>query len=454
VSEPAWPAQLTVAPIAHASGAIDLPGSKSISNRVLLLAALASGSTVLTHLLDADDTRVMIDALGALGVAIDGRAPALTVHGCGGRFPNRRADLFLGNAGTAMRPLTAALAFAGGHYRLDGVARMRERPIGDLVDALNALGARVDYAGARGYPPLSIAPAQLAATDTVAVRGDVSSQFVSGLLMAAPLIAPASDGGLKIDVPGTLISQPYVTMTVKLMARFGVTVTQQGQRFLVPRAGYVSPGRLAVEGDASGASYFLALGAIAGGPVRVLGVGRDSVQGDVAFADLLQAMGARVTRGADWIECAADGPLKPIDYDCTQIPDAAMTAAVLGAFAHGRTRLTGIGSWRVKETDRIAAIATELRKLGATVDEGPDWIAVHGPAPWREARVATYDDHRMAMCCALAAAGGVPVHIEDPKCVAKTFPDFFTRLGALVSAAPSSRSSAHADANAAPGRSA
>jgi 3-phosphoshikimate 1-carboxyvinyltransferase len=392
----------------------------------------------------------MLKALAALGVAIDGDLPTLCVHGCGGAFPNKRADLFLGNAGTAMRPLTAALAFAGGHYRLDGVARMRERPIGDLVDALNALGARIDYDGERGYPPLSIAPAQLASADRVQVKGDVSSQFVSGLLMAAPLMAPAD--GLRIEVPGALISQPYVTMTVKLMARFGVVVQHDGQCFTVPRAQYRSPGRLVVEGDASGASYFLALGAIGGGPVRVRGVGKDSVQGDVAFADLLTAMGARVTTGADWIECASAGPLRAVDHDCNAIPDAAMTAAVLGAFAQGRTRLTGIGSWRVKETDRIAAMATELRKLGATVEEGPDWIAVHGPARWREARVDTYDDHRMAMCCALAAAGGVPVHINDPKCVAKTFPDFFSRLAGLVAGERSSRSNSPAGASAAPGR--
>jgi 3-phosphoshikimate 1-carboxyvinyltransferase len=425
-----WPAVLTVPPIRHAAGTVELPGSKSISNRVLLLAALAQGTTELRHLLEADDTRVMLKALEALGVAVERTGDAVRIAGCAGRFPNRRADLFLGNAGTAMRSLTAALAFAGGHYKLDGVARMRERPIGDLVDALNALGARVGYAGTVGYPPLSIAPAQLAAADRVQIKGDVSSQFVSGLLMAAPLIAPVD--GLKIEVPGTLISQPYVTMTVKLMARFGVAVSQQGQRFVVPRAGYASPGRVLVEGDASGASYFLALGALAGGPVRVTGVGRDSVQGDVAFADLLAAMGARIDWGADWIEAQAAGPLRAVDYDCTAIPDAAMTAAVVGCFAQGRTRLTGIGSWRVKETDRIAAMATELRKLGATVEEGPDWIAVHGPAPLREASVDTYEDHRMAMCCALAAAGGVPVHINDPQCVAKTFPDFFKRLSALV----------------------
>ena len=423
------PPVLTVAPIAHAAGTVTLPGSKSISNRVLLLAALASGTTDLIGLLDADDTRVMLKALAALGVSIEATPERVRVAGCGGSFPNKRADLFLGNAGTAMRPLAAALAFAGGHYQLDGVARMRERPIGDLVDALNALGARVSCLGEPGYPPLAIAPARLAGA-AVQIKGDVSSQFVSSLLMAAPLIAPAE--GLHIDVPGTLISQPYVSMTVKLMARFGVQVAQHGQRFTVPRSEYRSPGRLRVEGDASGASYFLALGALARGPVRVLGVGSDSVQGDVAFTDLLAAMGARVELGVDWIEASATQPLHAIDYDCTQIPDAAMTAAVLGCFAQGRTRLTGIGSWRVKETDRIAAMATELRKLGAQVEEGPDWLAVHGPTRWREAAVDTYDDHRMAMCCALAAAGGVPVHVRDPQCVSKTFPDFFSRLAALV----------------------
>jgi 3-phosphoshikimate 1-carboxyvinyltransferase len=427
-----------VAPIAHAAGTVALPGSKSISNRVLLLAALASGETRIERLLEADDTAVMLAALAALGVAVERGGDAVRVHGCSGVLPNRRADLHLGNAGTAMRSLTAALAFAGGHYTLDGVARMRERPIGDLVDALNALGARIGYRGTPGYPPLSIAPAQFAARDAVSIRGDVSSQFVSGLLMAAPLIAPAgsgNDGGLKIDVPGTLISQPYVTMTVKLMARFGVAVGQQGQRFIVPRAGYVSPGRVLVEGDASGASYFLALGALAGGPVRVDGVGRDSVQGDIAFADLLQKMGARIDWGADWIACSATRPLAAVDYDCTQIPDAAMTAGVLACFARGTTRLTGIGSWRVKETDRIAAMAAELRKLGATVQEGPDWVAITPPQRLREATIDTYDDHRIAMCFSLAACGGVPVHINDPRCVAKTFPDYFSRLDALVRAA-------------------
>jgi 3-phosphoshikimate 1-carboxyvinyltransferase len=421
-------AVLTVAPIARASGQVKLPGSKSISNRALLLAALCEDRTELTGLLDADDTRVMIDALRTLGVGVEVQADLAIVAGCGGRFPQRQADLFLGNAGTAMRPLAAALAFAGGQYRLDGVARMRERPIGDLVESLNALGAQIRFEGQAGFPPLSIGPAGPAVTDRVAIRGNVSSQFLSALLLAAPLLAPSQ--GLRIEVQGDLISQPYVQMTLALMRRFDVQVLREASRFEIPRRAYRSPGRLAVEGDASSASYFLALGALAGGPVRVEGVGSDSIQGDVAFARLLQDMGAQVKLGPDWIEAQA-GSLVGITADCTAIPDAAMTAAIVALFARGSTRLQGIGSWRVKETDRIAAVSTELRKLGATVDSGDDWIAVQGPCSLREAWIDTYDDHRIAMCFALAAAGGVPVHVRDPGCVAKTFPRYFGELGRL-----------------------
>jgi len=428
-----WPEKLTVRPIQRASGTVRLPGSKSLTNRALLLAALAEGTTALTNVLDAEDTQVMIGALRALGVNFTSISVGLRVQGCAGVFPQRQAELFLGNAGTAMRSLTAALAFAGGTYRLDGVPRMRERPIGDLVDALNALGARVGYAGQAGYPPLLIEPAQLAGSDRVDIRGEVSSQFVSGLLMAAPLIAPA--GGLAVHVPGTLISQPYVAMSIALMARFGIDVERReaadGCTFVVPRAGYRSPENLAIEGDASSASYFLALGALGGGPIRVQGAGSESVQGDVAFAHLLEAMGARVTWGPDWIETAAGASLQSVDYDCGAIPDAAMTAAVVALFAQGRTRLRGIGSWRVKETDRIAALATELGKLGANVETGPDWLAVNGPVTLREAEIDTYDDHRVAMCFALAAAGGVPVVIRDPRCVSKTFPTFFEVLASV-----------------------
>ena len=437
MTTPMYPAERVIAPIGGASGTVRLPGSKSLSNRALLLAALAHGSSRLRNVLDAEDTRVMIGALRTLGVAVnepDGQH-TIVVHGCGGRFPVREAELFLGNAGTAMRPLTAALAFAAGRYRLDGVARMRERPIGDLVDALNAAGARITYLGTTGYPPLQIEPAEQLASDHLQVRGAVSSQFVSGLLMAAPLVAPAH--GLAIEVPGELISEPYVTMTLGVMRQFGVAVARDGNRYRVPRGAYAACADYAVEGDASAASYFLALGALAGGPLRIEGAGAASVQGDVAFGDLVVAMGAQVRRGPDWMEVRRGAwPLHALDQDCTLIPDAAMTAAVLALFADGPTRLAGIGSWRVKETDRIAAMATELRKLGAAVEEGADWLRVAPPSALRPAAIDTYDDHRMAMCFALAACGGVPVTIRDPKCVAKTFPDYFDVLDSVTQPAP------------------
>ncbi len=430
----AWPPVLTVDPIHHASGVVRLPGSKSISNRVLLLAALARGDTLLEGLLDADDTRVMRTALAALGVIIVDDDSRVSVSGCGGAFPVREAELFLGNAGTAFRSLTAALAFSGGLYRLDGVPRMRERPIGDLVDALNALGARIEYLDRQGFPPLQIQPITALTSDRASVRGDVSSQYLTGLLMAAPLCAPPQ--GLTITVDGPLISRPYIDMTLALMRRFGVEVARHGDEFIVPRGEYAAPGRLQVEGDASAASYFLALGALAGGPVRVLGVGRDSAQGDVRFADALASIGARITLGDGFIEAAApaSGRLHGIDADFNHIPDAAMTLAVVALFADQPTTLRNIGSWRVKETDRITAMANELRRLGGQVDEGADWLRIHPSARLREATVETYDDHRMAMCLSLAAAGGVPVHVRDPKCVSKTYPTYFDELARLVSA--------------------
>ncbi len=360
-----------------ASGTVRLPGSKSISNRVLLLAALADGETEVRDLLASDDTERMLDALKALGVGITSLGGEnWRIAGCGGKFPVRQAELFLGNAGTAFRPLTAALALAGGDYVLKGVARMHERPIGDLVDGLRQLGADITYLGNEGYPPLHLKPASIQRRRRrCRVRGDVSSQFLTGLLMALPLTGET----VAVDVVGELISRPYIEITLAIMARFGVQVQREGwQRFTVPAGSrYVAPGTIYVEGDASSASYFLALGAIGGGPLRVEGVGRDSIQGDVRFAEALAKMGARIEMGPNWMEARApEGGLVAVDLDCNHIPDAAMTLATAALFAKGTTTLRNIASWRVKETDRIAAMATELRKLGAEVEEGEDFIRI------------------------------------------------------------------------------
>jgi 3-phosphoshikimate 1-carboxyvinyltransferase len=413
-----------------ASGVVALPGSKSISNRTLLLSALASGVTRLNGLLESEDTEVMLAALSQLGVSI---SATHEVQGQGDVFPVKNAELFLGNAGTAFRPLAAVLALSGGDYVLKGVPRMHERPIGDLVDGLRQIGAQVEYLGQQGYPPLAIHPARLELDGPIRVRGDVSSQFLSALLMALPLLKKPS----RIEVVGELISKPYVDLTLNLMARFGVKVRREGwSAFLVPQVdGYVSPGSLQVEGDASSASYFLAAGALAGGPVRVTGVGKISIQGDIGFADVLAQMGATVLMGDDFIEASAPPAgqrLRGLEIDCTAIPDAAMTLAVCALKTQGPTRLTGIASWRVKETDRIAAMATELRKLGAKVNEEPGAITIY-PAEQLVAGVAidTYNDHRMAMCFALVSLLGVPVTINNPACVAKTFPDFFERFSCI-----------------------
>ncbi len=432
-----YPPFLDIGPLNCAAGVVRLPGSKSISNRTLLLAALAEGHTEIHDLLDADDVDRMLEALLALGVRIERNSPSRTarVHGVGGAFPVKRAELFLGNAGTAFRPVTAVLALCGGHFRLSGVPRMHERPIGDLVDALRGLGADIRYSGNEGFPPLEIRPATLHTGAPIAVRGDVSSQFLTALLMALPLAGTES----RIQVTGELISKPYVDITLNLMKRFGVHVQRDGwSSFTIPAGSrYVSPGAMHVEGDASGASYFLAAGAIGGGPVRVEGVGRASIQGDVRFADALAAMGARIEMGDNWMEARGpeSGRLKSFDLDLNHIPDAAMTLAVAALFADGSSRLRNIASWRVKETDRIAAMAAELRKVGAAVEEGGDHLVVHPPAGSRlrpTEGIDTYDDHRMAMCFSLVALGNVRVRINDPGCVAKTFPDYFDRLAGVA----------------------
>lgn len=424
---------LDLAPIARVAGSVLLPGSKSISNRTLLLAALAQGTTEVKALLDSDDVSYMLGALKSLGVSCErqGSSRDFVVTGVAGVLPVKQADLFLGNAGTAFRPLTAALAWSQGAYQLSGVARMHERPIGDLVDALREGGAEIEYLGQEGYPPLNIKPGQAQDQGVVHVKGNVSSQFLTALLMAAPL----TGRDLTIKVVGELISKPYIAITLNLMQRFGVTVEQDGWQAFHIKAGsvYVSPGVIHVEGDASSASYFLAAGAIGKGPVRVEGVGAGSIQGDVKFADTLAQMGATITMGDNWIEASANGRLKAIDVDLNHIPDAAMTIAIAALFADGTTTIRNVASWRVKETDRLTAMATELRKVGATVEEGADYIQITPPAELiPNAQIDTYDDHRMAMCFSLVALGGVPVRINDPKCTAKTFPTYFDVLNSIA----------------------
>ena len=443
---------LDLPPLQGASGCVSLPGSKSISNRVLLLAALSEGTTDIHDLLASDDTHVMLDALRQLGCAVEPiGAQSVRITGLGGQTPRSPAQLFLGNAGTAMRPLTAALALLGGAFELSGVARMHERPIGDLVDALRQLGCSIDYLGQDGYPPLRIAQAEglpaLALNAPIRVRGDVSSQFLTALLMALPLVARTQD--VVIEVAGELISKPYIHITLELLARFGIRVAhEQWQRFVIP-AGcqYRSPGQIHVEADASSASYFIALGALCTSltgqnGIKIQGVGLDSIQGDIRFVEAARAMGAEIEGGPNWLHVQRGAwPLRAIDLDCNHIPDAAMTLAVMALYADGPCTLRNIASWRVKETDRIAAMATEARKLGAQVEEGPDFIRVHPlphPEQWRTASIHTYDDHRIAMCFSLAAfnPARLPVRIEEPQCVAKTFPDYFETLFTVAQTAP------------------
>ena len=424
-----------------ASGRMRLPGSKSISNRTLLLAALSRGDTTLTGVLDSDDTQVMRGALHALGVRVDelDGPQSVRVHGVGsGGFPVKRAEIFLGNSGTSARSLAGVLAMADGEYELKGVPRMHERPIKDLVDALLPAGADIRYLGNEGFPPLAIGARKPAAAPVLRIKGDVSSQFVTAVLMALPWTGE----GARLEVVGELISRPYVELTLGLMERFGVKVErEEWSAFEIPASGgYVSPGTLEVEGDASSASYFLAAGALGGGPVRVEGVGSASAQGDVRFTEVLQAMGAKIEMGESWIECSGRAPLNGFDLDMNLIPDAAMTAAVLALFAEEPCTLRNIASWRVKETDRISAMAAELRKFGARVQEGANFLRIFPPKDFLRPRsstvapvnIDTYDDHRMAMSFSLAAFGPRPVRINDPTCVAKTFPRYFEEFEKLL----------------------
>lgn len=426
--------QIKIAPVSKAVGTVVLPGSKSISNRALFIAALAQGTTTLQGLLRADDTERMLESLEKLGIEVAFSSETeVKVSGCAGKLPVKAADLFIGNAGTAARTLTALLAFAQGSYRLDGIERMRQRPIGDLLEALRSMGAEITCECEEGFLPLCFEPAACRSS-RVRVRGNVSSQYLTALLMLAPTVA-GSDG-LWIDIEGELISRPYVDMTVRMMRDFGIDVEQTASGFWVRRGVYQAKDAYRVEADASGASYFLALGALTGGPVTVMGVGENSMQGDVAFADALSAMGATVVKTPESITVSrgADHPLKGITLDCTRIPDAAMTFVPMALVTDGPVCLSGIASWRVKETDRLAAMAREMRKFGAQVEEGADYIVVNRPTQGslKGAVVDTYDDHRMAMSLSLAACSGVEVIVNDPGCTAKTYPTFFEEFQRLI----------------------
>ena len=414
--------QLTLQPVRHIEGEIHLPGSKSLTNRILLLAALAEGNTHIYNLLASDDTRHMLTALRQLGVSLE-LSPNQTdgrVTGLGGPFSARTETLYLGNSGTTTRSLCAALCLGHGEYTLTGESRMHERPIADLIDALQQVGANVVYLDQPGYPPLKIMANGLSG-GRVSIRGDLSSQFLTGLLLAAPYARHP----IEIHIDGPLVSKPYIDITLHVMQKFGVMVDNENyQIFRVPNQIYQTPGSMLVEGDASSASYFLSAAAIRGGRVRVTGIGAESVQGDTRYADVLAAMGARVERGPDWVEVSR-GTLRGVDLDLNHIPDAAMTLATTALFAEGKTAIRNIYNWRVKETDRLAAMATELRKVGATVIEGEDYLEITPPPQIQPATIDTYNDHRMAMAFSLAALGDAEITINDPDCTAKTFPNYF-----------------------------
>jgi len=413
------------------SGQVTLPGSKSITNRILLLSAIADGATTIIGPLVSDDTLHMIDALKKLQVDLTQKDNGdILIHGTRGNFKNKSAEIFLGNAGTAFRPLTAALSFSKGQYTLSGLPRMHERPIKDLVDALLQLNADITYLGQEGYPPLKISPSEIMINGPIKIRGDISSQFLTSLLMAMPLTKKE----VVIEIEGDLISKPYIDITLNLMARFGIHVKKiNWKHFVIPgSSSYASPGEIFVEGDASSASYFLAAGALAG-DIEVKGIGRNSIQGDVKFAEALVLMGADINILEASIQVTKVAALQAINLDCNHIPDAAMTLAVLALFAKGTTKLLNIGSWRVKETDRIKAMATELRKLGAAVTEGNDFIEITPPLKIKEhVEIDTYDDHRMAMCFSLVSLRNIPITINDPACVNKTFPTYFEVLESIV----------------------
>ena len=422
--------KLTLSPIHEISGIVNLPGSKSLSNRILLLSMLAEGQTEIHNLLDSDDVRRMVEALEILGIQFEEKRAEnlISVSGTAGKIPVSEATLMLGNAGTAIRPLTAAMTLGHGRFVLDGVTRMRERPIIDLVDGLSQLGANLRCLNDTDCPPVEVIADGLPGGKT-RLSGAISSQYLTAIL----LVAPYAKSEVEIEIIDKLVSVPYVEMTMRLMRHFGVSVNHKDfQTFQIPRQNYQSPGKLYVEGDASTASYFLAGAAITGGSVTVKGCGTESIQGDSCFAAVLEQMGAKVDWNPRQVKLTGS-TLNGIDVDMNQMPDAAMTLAVTALFASGPTAIRNIYNWRVKETERLKAVSTELRKLGAEVEEGQDYLVIHPPTRIKIASINTYDDHRMAMSFSLVACGKSSVTICNPDCVSKTFPDYFEVLARLCS---------------------
>ena len=414
-------------------GCIKLPGSKSITNRVLLMAALGTGVTKLIDPLRSEDTDQMINALIKLGVSVEevnNDKKIIEIKGAEHNFPNKNTNLFLGNSGTTFRPLAAVLAMMRGDYYLSGIERMHERPIKDLVDALEQMGSSIRYEQNHGYPPITINNSSIEISEPIQIKGDISSQYLTALLIAGPI----SNNEFNIEVIGDLISKPYIDITLKLLKKFNIFYNNDNWRLfsLKKDSVYRNPTKIFVEGDASSASYFFAAASLAGS-IEIKGVTKDSIQGDLKFLDIISKMGAKIEYKSDSIQVTKASGLKGLEIDCVEIPDAAMTLSIMAVFADKPTKLKNIGSWRVKETDRILAMDNELTKMGVEVSTTHDSMTIFPQKQLNDnISIKTYNDHRIAMCFSLFCLKNLNITIQDPNCVNKTYPDYFKDLKSVI----------------------
>ena len=414
-------------------GCIKLPGSKSITNRVLLMAALGTGVTKLIDPLKSEDTDQMINALIKLGVSVkevNDDQNSIEIKGAEHNFPNKNTNLFLGNSGTTFRPLTAVLAMMRGDYYLSGIERMHERPIKDLVDALEQMGSSIRYEKNHGYPPITINNSSIEISEPIQIKGDISSQYLTALLIAGPI----SNNEFNIEVIGDLISKPYIDITLKLLTKFNIFYNNDNWRLfsLKKDSIYRNPTKIFVEGDASSASYFFAAASLAGS-IEIKGINKDSIQGDLKFLDIISKMGSKIEYKSDSIQVSKASNLKGLEIDCIEIPDAAMTLAIMAVFADKPTKLKNIGSWRVKETDRILAMDNELTKMGVEVSTTHDSMTIFPQKQLNDnISIETYNDHRIAMCFSLFCLKNLNITIQDPNCVNKTYPDYFKDLKSVI----------------------